>query len=238
MSAESDRGSNFIEGIFNYCDRWCERCPMTARCLLFYMETKRRSEHVNEDPDDPEVVIKDVLLTLKQTAEMIGKEAASRGTDLSEIVEEERVEIDTSKHPLQTSAKKLSHNIHHFREKLGEVLNEERMKSAGDDNLVILQDAFEVLAWYEFQFFVKIQRALRSAIEMNDEYQLSDQNGSAKVAWIGLTKSLDALTRINDILPWMNHDLLPLVEDVYHVIGLLDQTFSGHKDFRRPGFDD
>lgn len=25
----------FIVGIFNYCDRWCERCPLTNRCRLF-----------------------------------------------------------------------------------------------------------------------------------------------------------------------------------------------------------
>ena len=27
-----------IPGIFNYCDRWCERCTMTARCGLFAIE--------------------------------------------------------------------------------------------------------------------------------------------------------------------------------------------------------
>ncbi len=25
----------YIVGIFNYCDRWCERCPLTARCRVF-----------------------------------------------------------------------------------------------------------------------------------------------------------------------------------------------------------
>ena len=25
----------FIVGIFNYCDRWCERCPLTGRCRVF-----------------------------------------------------------------------------------------------------------------------------------------------------------------------------------------------------------
>jgi predicted protein tyrosine phosphatase len=24
----------FIPGIYNYCDRWCERCPFTSRCLI------------------------------------------------------------------------------------------------------------------------------------------------------------------------------------------------------------
>jgi hypothetical protein len=23
----------YIPGICNYCDRWCERCPFTSRCL-------------------------------------------------------------------------------------------------------------------------------------------------------------------------------------------------------------
>ena len=26
---------NLISGIHNYCDRWCERCPLTARCLVY-----------------------------------------------------------------------------------------------------------------------------------------------------------------------------------------------------------
>jgi hypothetical protein len=24
----------FIPGIYNYCDRWCERCRFTSRCLI------------------------------------------------------------------------------------------------------------------------------------------------------------------------------------------------------------
>lgn len=25
----------FIPGIYNYCDRWCERCPLSNRCLTY-----------------------------------------------------------------------------------------------------------------------------------------------------------------------------------------------------------
>ena len=32
------RNPKFIPGIFNYCDRWCERCAFTARCRTFAME--------------------------------------------------------------------------------------------------------------------------------------------------------------------------------------------------------
>ena len=36
---------NMIFGIHNYCDRWCERCPKTARCSVFAM-----TESENTDP--------------------------------------------------------------------------------------------------------------------------------------------------------------------------------------------
>ena len=29
---------DFIPGIYNYCDRWCERCLYTDRCRTFAME--------------------------------------------------------------------------------------------------------------------------------------------------------------------------------------------------------
>ena len=36
----------FIAGVYNYCDRWCERCPLTSRCLVYAMEQ-------TEGPEDP-----------------------------------------------------------------------------------------------------------------------------------------------------------------------------------------
>ncbi len=28
----------FIDGIYHYCDRWCERCTLAARCRVYAME--------------------------------------------------------------------------------------------------------------------------------------------------------------------------------------------------------
>jgi hypothetical protein len=36
----------FISGIHNYCDRWCERCPFSSRCMVYAVE------QADED-DDP-----------------------------------------------------------------------------------------------------------------------------------------------------------------------------------------
>jgi len=31
------KNDQFISGIYNYCDRWCERCSFTSRCMNFAM---------------------------------------------------------------------------------------------------------------------------------------------------------------------------------------------------------
>ncbi len=240
MSAKLDPENEFVESIFNYCDRWCERCSMSSRCRLFSMESKRRADHIatGKDPDDLDTVFNDIRTTLKQAKEMILQEASSRGIKTEELEEEEILRVDTSAHPLHVSAKALSFRIHHFRELLGKILNEEANKETGIEHLPALQDAFEILAWYEFQFFVKIQRALPPILAKAKDEELHDANGSAKVAWIGLTRCLDALTRIVQILPWMHPEILPSLNNVYQLIDLLDHTIPGHKNFKRPGFDD
>ena len=39
----------FITGIYNYCDRWCERCPFTSRCMNFTMTEKQFSDPESRD---------------------------------------------------------------------------------------------------------------------------------------------------------------------------------------------
>lgn len=45
--------SGYIPGIFNYCDRWCERCAFTLRCRTYAMENSmRRSRGMKDDDED------------------------------------------------------------------------------------------------------------------------------------------------------------------------------------------
>ena len=32
--------TDLITGTYNYCDRWCERCPLTSRCLVYASENE------------------------------------------------------------------------------------------------------------------------------------------------------------------------------------------------------
>ena len=39
----------FIAGIYNYCDRWCERCPQTLRRLNFSVSEEEFSDPETRD---------------------------------------------------------------------------------------------------------------------------------------------------------------------------------------------
>lgn len=41
-----------ISGIYNYCDRWCERCSYTNKCLLFKQEAEREIKHILKDESE------------------------------------------------------------------------------------------------------------------------------------------------------------------------------------------
>jgi len=40
---------DFISGIYNYCDRWCERCPFTARCLNYALGRANHPDAASRD---------------------------------------------------------------------------------------------------------------------------------------------------------------------------------------------
>src|SRR5882724_5369916 len=92
----ADLGENpaFISGIYNYCDRWCERCAFTSRCFLY------ATEQADPDANDPELrdltndkfwqKLQDIFA---DTARIISEWAAETGVDLDSVeVTEEMAE--------------------------------------------------------------------------------------------------------------------------------------------------
>jgi len=47
---QSVKDPDCIPGIYNYCDRWCERCAFTSRCLTF-----KQSKEKFGDPDTSDI---------------------------------------------------------------------------------------------------------------------------------------------------------------------------------------
>jgi hypothetical protein len=81
--------SRFISGIYNYCDRWCERCTYVNRCRLWHEEQARNVRHLRQgkDPDDWDVVMEDVSDSFQQTIQMLHEMAEEMGIDLEGAAE-------------------------------------------------------------------------------------------------------------------------------------------------------
>ena len=245
----------FIPGIYNYCDRWCERCNMTQRCLLYYKDSRREAEHraKGEDPHDWDIVLQDLHESFQETLEMVRKHAEEEGIDLDAIDTESVISElpDPSDHPLHVKAHGYAMNAHKFLEKLRNVINEEIENiNAGNilaENIEEIKECLEVISWYHMQIAVKIHRALFGKMraeteevgnEEPDEYSLYDANGSAKVAYDGLVRTMDALTKVYEWKKSLHNDIMPLLTDVYGLINGVDREFPGYKEFKRPGFDE
>ncbi|MBW2615460.1 MAG: hypothetical protein JRD02_04705, partial [Deltaproteobacteria bacterium] len=78
----------FISGIYNYCDRWCERCPFTARCMNFAMGEEQFADPETQDLNNEEFWEK-LSETFQVTLDLVKEMAEQEGIDLDSIDIEE-----------------------------------------------------------------------------------------------------------------------------------------------------
>jgi hypothetical protein len=105
---------------------------------------------------------------------------------------------------------------------------------------VDLEEAFEVIRWYQYFIAAKVIRAIRGKKEEEeegiDEFP-SDADGSAKIALIAIERSIGAWA----VIPRYNRLYKESVFEIIHLLDLLrqavEETFPKARSFIRPGFD-
>ena len=74
--------TGFVPGIYNYCDRWCERCPLQLRCMSYMMGKKlkeRTKVNLGEEmPDDDESALARLKKNWKKSRREIPNESNGR----------------------------------------------------------------------------------------------------------------------------------------------------------------
>lgn len=178
---------NLISGIYNYCDRWCERCQFTSRCFLY------ATEQADPDLDDPEVrdinnekfwrKLQDIF---RSTAEMITEWAAETGVDLNsidvseEVAERERAEEAAEQSELSQRAQQYVTDVNNwFRDEFNSqetVHDDMQTVSRTEDEDITIQDAVAVIRWYQFFIAVKLMRALSGGIEADEDEDIVDDD--------------------------------------------------------------
>ena len=251
---KEDKKDKYISGIYNYCDRWCERCPLTDKCFLYSKEQKRLARHKakGEDPYDWNIVMQDVKEDFEETLKLIHKKTKEQGIDLTKLPKVEQKEYVPKNHPLMKSANTYMKMAKKLLKKLGEVIDIEGIDltkrieiipSAVSDvgKLRKIAVNYEVISWYHTLILVKIHRALQSKMETEieaDEFAQMDADASAKIAYIGIMKSIKALKVVYNWSDELEDDALTLLVELDKVRECVNKEFPGHHTFKRPGFDD
>jgi hypothetical protein len=248
----------FIEGIYNYCDRWCERCPFTSRCMLYAMEEDDRDDPEAHDINS-EAFWSKLAGIFKQTHEMIATMAAEQGIDLESMdlkpvkEEKDRKRARSKSNPLSRSAQQYVKLVKEWFDREYPEAEQERdadptrtdlplIDFDAQDRASNIQDAIEVVRWYQFQIAVKIMRGLMrdDPVEAGEPEAVrqSDSDGSVKVALIGMERSISAWGKLQELLPEKTAGILPILLHLEQLRRRTEQAFPKAQSFVRPGFDE
>lgn len=256
------RDPRLISGIYNYCDRWCERCSFTNRCLNYAMQLEEW------DPDDAasrditnekfwkklEQQFRDTVEMIRESAKECGGALDDRALLAEEEAQERRERLDLENHSLTVAAMEyLKATDKWFKEaeaafhaKGVELETMARIETGDPENEAAeLQDWVEVVRWYQQFIFVKFSRAIGSQAneraEKDEELRAfpKDSDGSAKIALIAVDRSIAAWSGLRATLCHDEKDeTLNLLVQLTAIRRQAERHFPKARAFVRPGFDE
>lgn len=256
ISDKNDGNQEHISGIYNYCDRWCERCPFTSRCLNFEMSEEKFGDLQSTDVTN-EAFWEKLGETLHETLTMVKEMAAEKGIDLDAIdIEEEQAGrrfVENSVAHMTTHLAKsyismtndwFDANVYIYEDDGGafeaiSAPNSTHSTPRKDTRPLI--DGVDVIRWYQHQIYVKLKRAYLSIqdekLEELDDFP-KDSDGSTKVALIGIDRSISAWGEILKFLPDQEEKILGIVAHLERLRNRTEADFPDARAFVRPGFDE
>lgn len=247
-----------IPGVYNYCDRWCERCIFTTRCANFAIGSEMKID--KEDLDSAnELFWKEMNEIFRITIEIINEEANKRGIDLDaiefdkkeiqtrksiEIAVENHESIQLSKIYMKKTKMWFDESENILRDKEKDINAIARLDLPGIDpvnKVATINDSIEVIQWYNNFIYVKLFRALMGKIkdEHDDLAELpKDSDGSAKIALIAIDRSLSAWAIMLENFSAQEGPILKILMILEKLRRLTETTFPAARSFVRPGFDE
>jgi hypothetical protein len=191
---------NYIPGIYNYCDRWCEKCPFTSRCLTYAMEQEQRRERPEGAEEDEAAMLETVSQNFKLALEMVKEDCEERGMDFDEIQKQAQEDARKGReanrrrrkkrrvNPLVKAAEKYWKGVDKWfkahkktlEAKGSELVSMLKMQLPGQTPQRIegvakdLGDAIDVIRWYQYFISAKLYRAVGQ--DEDDEDLLIDED--------------------------------------------------------------
>jgi len=254
---KNNEDSKYIPSIYNYCDRWCERCSFTSRCLNFEMSEEKFGDLQSIDITN-EAFWKKLSETFQETLNILKEMAEEQGIDFDSLDVEDDEKLQTG-FDEKTVVHILSHmskayimmvddwfdlNEYLFEHNEAEVDTNSglyEIQSSPPKDVVTLIDSIDVVRWYQHQIYVKLKRALYSAqdeyFEISNDFP-KDSDGSTKVALIGMDRSISAWGEILKYFSEQKKNILSIIAHLERLRKRTENEFPEARAFVRPGFDE
>lgn len=251
----------FIPGIYNYCDRWCERCEHCAQCMSFAMGKKIEEkggfnfdDEVTRDDENVWVRLKEVF---ESTYEVLHELAEERGIDIEDIYTSENIDKEFWGDDYESGENKDADDLlvessdiirvcliyenlaDRCLEKIFEAL-EERDDNEGDKvSEKGVDDALDIINWYLDLVQAKMRRALYGyyRVKKSGREDEDDYNGSAKVALIAIDRMMPAWKTIAAYCPGNVREISHLIVVLEQLEHDIERQFKEARCFLRPGFE-
>lgn len=217
----------FIVGIFNYCDRWCERCPLTSRCGLFAEQTELECEHGNGPLTTPKVererrkLLEENLEVRALFAQALRKNPGGPPRSESKLPPNMESAFEPSPAVVANSA----------------VLHKKNMQARLSANAAVRLAAETI---EHFTLFVPM-KMLRAFVQVSREGpgdSQSDANGSAKAALLGLERMEQAWKTLVETRHYTERDVAPFLAEIARMQRNIARATPDARAFVRPGFDE
>lgn len=232
---------DLIDGIYNYCDRWCERCPFTSRCLVYATEADEEVSLKEQDVANASFW-RDLDSVFQETLSLIPEWATASAFDLTllEDTSRKRKRQQVDNHPLVLTAKRYANSASDW---FRQVDVEQTSDNTSPQPNEQINTARDVVQWYQYQIAVKTMRALSGRTEESDlDTETSDSpkdsDGSAKVALIGVDRSMTAWRLMQLAAPETEPSIIPLILQLARLRNRIETEFPEARQYIRPGFDE
>ena len=237
---ETPNNPRFIAGVFNYCNRRCDRCSLIDRCRL-YADEQRDPETSSADTWATRVhrSIDRTLALIRRWCERDNVEVDTRpaialSDDVAAVL---RISDSTREDPLQ----KLAEHYAFAALKLAEALRRAAPVNSWPGQVLEALETIEALA---IPVSSKVHRALtgyarRDAEDSEIDSVQTDWNGSAKVARLDIAESRVAWSLLLTAgRAAADSPTRQLLEQLDRIDAAIAERFPRAMEFVRPGFDD
>jgi hypothetical protein len=247
----------FIPGIYNYCDRWCERCAFTVRCRNFASRDSLEDENPAIEMEDFLAEMEQELAGEKEEIEDLIEEMNEAAQNISDEemeefkAERDRVHREAEEHPLAKNSMLYYEMVDAWFAGMKAKLKERNIDFATEESQALpnteteegqILDALQVVLWYQHFIHVKLMRALTSREDERDEDPEmeefpKDSDGSVKIALIAMEKSIEAWSALQKFFPADVKEIPTMIQLLQMLIEETEARFPQARSFVRPGFD-